>query len=1253
MNSMTPKQVQFEVGLTRTSIAATFITVTFFLWSIASVLSDGIEQGDLFGFTEACLFLLLVGFLISGNCGYQLARLAYLKRWLIHVPATRNELMTSFVGAAAPPLTILVPSYKEEVEVVRQTLLSAALQEYPHKRVVLLLDNPPNPSTPADCESLLAAQSLPAELHAVLNDMAHYFESLQAQFMLRQQAGLSDLRKEYIALADAYRRASRWFNEQADRSPGKTHSDTWFTENILREPGRRYEERAAYWECHAMAVSPESAPQEDRLLGEYGRLASVFQADLTVFERKRYQNLSHELNKAMNLNSYLGVMGKRLHEVPHETGLLLEETTNLHRSCVIPDSPYVITLDADSLILPDYAIRLVQIMEQPGNERLAVAQTPYSAIPNAPGLLERTAGATTDIQYLLHQGFTYFGATFWVGANALLRKAALEDICVEELTTHGLIRRYIQDRTVIEDTESTVDLMARGWRLFNYPERLAYSATPGDFGSLIIQRGRWANGGLLILPKLLRYLRQVSKTPVIAVQSFYQLHYLTSLALSPLSVLLLLLLPFSSKLMTIWLSLTAVPYFLLYARDLSILRYRGVMDFVRVYTLNLLLLPVHLGGAMKSVQQLLTGEKIPFRRTPKVLGRTSAPALYVAFEYGLLLLCCVTGLFYVSESRWISATFALVNGALYAYAIASFIGFSESLQDLLPAWHSLVRRRLVPSVEAVAPYVVGNTSYALRVPALLRNLRSQGSLYLTLSSGCALLAVFAPVALLRGMDAAVSPVHVENRKPGTTEWVLTHPALHHEIEGYASLTSVNRGNELKLFVNTVADYYTVEIYRMGWYQGTGARMVAGPIRRKGQMQPPPTTDLSTGLIECRWENPLILAIPYNQSDATDWASGVYLAKLTAEPTGEQSYIIFVVRDDARPSTYLVQSSVTTFQAYNNWGGKSLYAFNSVGEQAAKVSFNRPYAISPLPLAAPGVGAGDFLTSNSIPVDYPASAAGWEYNMVRWLEREGYDVTYATNIDVHARPDILASHQAFLSVGHDEYWSWEMRRHVEQARDQGTHVGFFSANTCYWQIRLESSRLTGAPDRTIVAYKENAPWHDPLQKDQDPTNDYLVTTKWRNSPVNRPEATLIGSMFIETDTPVDGDFVIEDANHWVLNGTGLQQGDHLPGLLGYEVGGNQSPTQPATHIVARAPLTQHEGIVTVYTTANGAIVFSTGSMQWSWGLDNYNAPALRKSVFSPAAQHITRNVLARFSRKDVAATSSRQTSIQAQFWATVP
>ena len=170
----------------------------------------------------------------------------------------------------------------------------------------------------------------------------------------------------------------------------------------------------------------------------------------------------------------------------------------------MPDADYLVTLDADSLLDPNYALRLIHFMKEPVNERVAIIQTPYSAIPNPTGILERCAGATTDMQYIIHQGFTHHDATFWVGANAVIRKKTLDDISVVEEERGFKITRFIQDRTVIEDTESSVDLVDCGWELYNYPERLSYSATPQDFGSLLIQRRRWGNGGLIILPKLLR-----------------------------------------------------------------------------------------------------------------------------------------------------------------------------------------------------------------------------------------------------------------------------------------------------------------------------------------------------------------------------------------------------------------------------------------------------------------------------------------------------------------------------------------------------------------------------------------------------------------------------------------------------------------------------------------------------------------------------------------------------------------------------
>ena len=502
----------------------------------------------------------------------------------------------------------------------------------------------------------------------------------------------------------------------------------------------------------------------------------------------------------------------------------------------------------------------------------------------------------------------------------------------------------------------------------------------------------------------------------------------------------------------------------------------------------------------------------------------------------------------------------------------------------------------------------------------------------------------------------------ENQKPGTADWQLENPATSREIEGYASLTSVNIGSKIKLFVNTKEPNYTIEIFRTGWYDGLGGRRMNDPIMCKGIRQPPPREDQASGLIECDWKDPYILRIGDASTD--DWTSGIYLAKLTTSQTRKQSYIIFVVRDDDRKSDILFQSSVTTYQAYNNWGYKSLYRWNSRAKQAYKVSFNRPYAMSPNRKAAYGLGAGEFLTN--FQPKRRTSSAGWEYNMVRWLEKEGYDVTYATNIDTHFNSRLLLSHKAFLSVGHDEYWSRDMRKNIESARDEGVSIGFFGANICYWQIRLEPSRITGEVNRTVVAYKEMADL-DPLgglkeefgvvnspvqiaaggqlnygigkpEGGQIATSNYqspelysLVTTRWRDRTVGSPEDALIGVMY-ET-FQVNSDIVIdESAPDWLLEKTGLKKGDKLPGLLGYEVDRMFGNAPKNIVRVAHSPYPYGGGTryadMTVYTADSGAKVFATGSMQWAWGLDDYNAPQLRSPLVNPGAQQITRNVLAK-------------------------
>jgi hypothetical protein len=483
-----------------------------------------------------------------------------------------------------------------------------------------------------------------------------------------------------------------------------------------------------------------------------------------------------------------------------------------------------------------------------------------------------------------------------------------------------------------------------------------------------------------------------------------------------------------------------------------------------------------------------------------------------------------------------------------------------------------------------------------------------------------------PVEQPPSNPSARNVVQLENAKTAeqgvTAEWYIESEryANNGEIEGYASATSVARGSSIRLFVNTTEPAYTISIYRIGWYGGQGGRLVAGPIRRAGVRQPAAAKAADTRLVECDWIDPYVLSIPSNDADPTDWASGFYLAKLTAGSSGKQSYIIFVVRDDPRASALLCQSSVTTYAAYNNWGGHSFYPTDSEGEkEAVKLSFNRPYTNPQQP--DKGKGAGDFFS--------------WELHMVRFLEREGYDVTYTTNIAVHAAPESLQRHRGFLSVGHDEYWTGRMFDAMENARDSGVNLGFFGANMGYWQIRLEPA-ASGQPDRTVVCYKY-ASLQDPAYH-SDPGSTTYLWRETQNPPINRPEAALIGVMYDYNS--VDLDMVMSDCSSWICNGTGLQNGDVLRGMLGYEVDRVDPRYSPRNiQILASSPYEvcvngQCEiryANMTYYTAASGAGVFATGTMQWNWGLDDFGPWGDR---VNSAVQQMTRNVMDRFTGSGV-------------------
>ncbi|NOT83389.1 MAG: hypothetical protein HOP02_01120 [Methylococcaceae bacterium] len=467
---------------------------------------------------------------------------------------------------------------------------------------------------------------------------------------------------------------------------------------------------------------------------------------------------------------------------------------------------------------------------------------------------------------------------------------------------------------------------------------------------------------------------------------------------------------------------------------------------------------------------------------------------------------------------------------------------------------------------------------------------------------------------------ALNPIQIENAIPSVPEdhaWTAFNiPANPHNIEGYADKVSVSIGAKINFFanVNIARDRtYSITIYRLGWYNGVGARRMTAPVNRVSIKQPIPAPNPKTGLVEANWFLPYSFAVPRS------WVSGVYVATLIGNTTGEGQYVPFVVKNDASRAPYLFQTSDTTWQAYNNWGGKSLYAYNSTdGIPAVKVSYNRPYN--------DGAGTGSF--------------SNYEFQMMRFLEREGYDVTYQSNIDTHLGGMVqLAKHKAFLSVGHDEYWTSAIRNNLENTKLKGLSLGFFGANAGYWQARLERSVLTRTANRTLVSYKYNAHAQDPYALDEISAHKAQVTTQWRDPQFfNRPENALIGIMYLYN--PVDGDMVISNANHWIYTGTGLKNGDKLPGLLGYEVDAYFSNgSAPANvEILAHSPFNDGTDEVayanmSIYTEACSllncispvATVFATGSMQWIWGLDSSWRDINLENI---AAQRMTRNVLAR-------------------------
>jgi hypothetical protein len=480
------------------------------------------------------------------------------------------------------------------------------------------------------------------------------------------------------------------------------------------------------------------------------------------------------------------------------------------------------------------------------------------------------------------------------------------------------------------------------------------------------------------------------------------------------------------------------------------------------------------------------------------------------------------------------------------------------------------------------------------------------SLLLAATVVAVLLLIAAPSASAAPCDPPVtSAIACENSKAGSpsSEWDVSG-AGSSTIQGFATNISVDQGATVEFKISSATSLYRLDIYRMGWYGGQGARKVATVRPLSGiPQQPACLTQSTTGLVDCgNWSVSASWAVP------ADAVSGIYFAKLVREDgVSGSSHVVFVVRDDDGRSELLFQTSDTTWQAYNQYGGNSLYTGSPAG-RAYKVSYNRP-----------------FTTREYAPEDWVFNA---EYPMVRWLERNGYDVSYTTGIDSHRFASELLEHKSFMSVGHDEYWSGPQRANVEAARAAGVNLAFFSGNEVFWKTRMESSIDSSATaNRTLVSYKET---HANAKIDPQPG---VWTGTWRDprfSPPadgGRPENALTGQLFMVNDgatTAIRVPAADGKMRFWrntsiatLAAGTTATLANNT---LGYEWdtdpdNGHRPPgsVRMSSTTVTNAPVLTDYGStfgsgtathnLTLYKHPSGALVFGAGTVQWSWGLDD--------------------------------------------------
>ena len=468
-----------------------------------------------------------------------------------------------------------------------------------------------------------------------------------------------------------------------------------------------------------------------------------------------------------------------------------------------------------------------------------------------------------------------------------------------------------------------------------------------------------------------------------------------------------------------------------------------------------------------------------------------------------------------------------------------------------------------------------------------------------------------------------NPIVAENALPGNpyAEWGVPN-FRDNSIAGFSTKMSLNSGEIVRFKINVQgAASFTLKIYRLGYYGGNGARLITNLGVLPGTIQPAGISDPATGLLDCS-----------NWSESASWnipaaaVSGLYIAKL--ERTGGGSnHIAFIVRNDSRNSDIYLQIPDATWQAYNGYGGNSLYDGNTgfPGGHAAKVSYNRP--IFPY---------NSLFNTDGRQADWYMNA---DYPMIRFLERNGYDITYTGSNDVANNGSRLLNHKIFISNGHDEYWSKEQRNNVEAARNAGVHLAFFSGNEVYWKTRWENH--DGTEHRTLVCYKEgllgDGTIGERVCQIKCDASSAEWTGLWRtggNYDAGKPENALSGQIsWVDLPAEIGVPAFYKKLRFWrntpVQNLPDGQTAFLGVNTLGFEWNFEQpqyASSYPACRItMSSRKINDHTHKLSLYRHTSGALVFGAGTIQWAWGLDANHLNGT--TVTSPEMQQATVNLFA--------------------------